>query len=58
MYKPQYLNVQIEVDEFHYGSYGDQSDQIDRCVTVTPLGYKKKPPEKRLNKSGRRLAGK
>ncbi|MBO0427269.1 MULTISPECIES: hypothetical protein [unclassified Enterococcus] len=58
MYKPQYLNVQIEVEELHYGSYADQSDLVDRCVTVTPLGYKKKPPEKRLNKSGRQFARK
>lgn len=53
MYRPQYLNVQRR----HSKAMGSNTAYFDRVVTI-PLGWRKKPPEKLRNKSGRRFAGK
>lgn len=53
MYKPQYLNIDRQEETVYAGNNPYWSRK-----TVTPLGYRKKPPEKKLNKSGRRFAGK
>ncbi|OTP23857.1 hypothetical protein A5800_001715 [Enterococcus sp. 5B7_DIV0075] len=53
MYKPQYLNVERTKINIMSGNL------IYFTMTNTmPSGYKKKPPEKFQNKSGRRFAGK
>lgn len=53
MYKPHYLNVKREVHNVTAGN-----TVYFTKVTTTPLGYKKKLPEKIQNKSGRRFVGK
>lgn len=51
MYKPQYLNVDRQEKVVMAGN-----TVYFRKVTTTPLGYRKKPPEKIANKSGRRFS--
>lgn len=53
MYRPRYLNVEREVQNFYSGNSLYYSK-----VVSTYTGYKKKPPEKKENKSGRRFVGK
>ncbi len=53
MYKPQYFNVERKTQNVMAGNI-----VYFTKVTTTPLGYKKKPPERIQNKSGRRFAGK
>ncbi|EOT43803.1 hypothetical protein ACWOE3_10810 [Enterococcus dispar] len=50
MYKPQYLNVERQEKILMAG------DKVYfRKTTAVPLGYRKKPPEEKVNKSGRRF---
>lgn len=56
MYKPQYLNTEMIVEEYCY--YGSNENDVEKSITVIPLGYKKKPPKRINKKSGRRFSGK
>lgn len=51
MYKPQYLNVERTTENIYAGNVCYR-----RKVETTNLGWKRKPPEKLENKSGRRFS--
>lgn len=53
MYKPQYLNRKVNAVNIMAGNRVYMTK-----TTVTPLGWRKKPPEKIEYKSGRRFARK
>lgn len=53
MYKPQYLNVERNAESI----FGANKPYWTKNIVVS-LGFKKKPPEKAVDKSGRRFVGK